>query len=76
MISAIQSSLAGMAAAAQKVEKAAVSIADMGSVGDANLVRDIVDLKLGENLYKANIAALKTSNEMTDELVRILDKKV
>lgn len=47
-----------------------------GLVGAPNvdLSEEIVNLKLAEVSYKANIASLKTAQEMSEELGRLLDK--
>ncbi|PZQ45277.1 MAG: flagellar biosynthesis protein FlgC [Micavibrio aeruginosavorus] len=49
-----------------------------GEVGAPNvdLAEEAVNLKLAEISYKANIATLKTADEMSDSLLNIFDKRV
>lgn len=49
-----------------------------GEVGVPNvdLAEEAVNLKLAQISYKANIATVKTANEMSDALLNIFDKKV
>jgi flagellar basal-body rod protein FlgC len=48
-----------------------------GLVGapDVDLAAEAVNLKIAELSYKANMNVLKTANEMSEELNRLLDKK-
>jgi flagellar basal-body rod protein FlgC len=48
-----------------------------GLVGAPNvdLAEEAVNLKIAEISYKANIGVLKTAQEMSEELSRVLDKK-
>jgi flagellar basal-body rod protein FlgC len=48
-----------------------------GMVGAPNvdLAEEAVNLKIAEISYKANIGVLKTAQEMSEELSRVLDKK-
>lgn len=45
-------------------------------VPNVSLAEEAVNLNLAETTYKANIATLKTSEEMSDELLRIFDEDV
>lgn len=49
-----------------------------GEIGvpDVDLGSDIVNLKIAEITYKANISVLKTASEMSDSLNKLFDKKV
>lgn len=49
-----------------------------GNVGVPNVEysEEFVNMKLAELSYKANIATIKTSKEMTEELLSLFDKKV
>lgn len=49
-----------------------------GTVGAPNvdLAEEAVNLMLAKAAYKANIAVIKTADEMQDELLRALDRKV
>ncbi len=48
-----------------------------GEIGVPNvdLTEDVVNLKLAEISYKANLATIKTASEMSDALLNIIDKK-
>lgn len=48
-----------------------------GMVGapDVDLAAEAVNLKIAELSYKANMNVLKTANEMSEELSRLLDEK-
>ena len=48
-----------------------------GMVGapSVDLAEEAVNLKIAEITYKANISVLKTADEMSDELMRVLDEK-
>ena len=43
------------------------------AVPNTDLAEDAVNLKIAEKAYKANLATIKTANEMNDELLRVLD---
>lgn len=45
-------------------------------IPNINLAEEAVNIQLAETTYKANIATLKTVEELSDELLRIFDKKV
>lgn len=74
MINALTSALGGLQAATQKVNGAAQNIADPAQ--QDTLVNDVVDLKIGETSFKANTAVIRTTKEMSDELLHIFDEKV
>ena len=42
---------------------------------DVDLAAEAVNLKIAELSYKANLNVLKTANEMSEELSRLLDEK-
>ncbi len=44
-------------------------------VPDIDLAEEAVNLKIAEIAYKANIATIKTAQDMTDELLAVFDKK-
>lgn len=44
-------------------------------VPNTDFAEDAVNLKLAETAYKANLATIKTANEMNNELLRILDNE-
>lgn len=74
MINAISSALSGLTTASKQVEESAASIAQSPSQG--RIIEDIVDIKVAETSYKANLKTLKVASELTDELLKVFDKKV
>ncbi len=74
MISAITNALSGLQTASKQVDQSAARIANpQSSVG---LIEDIVDIKVAETAYKANLQTIKVANELTEELLRTLDETV
>ncbi len=47
----------------------------MIGVPNINLAEEAVNVQLAETTYKANIATLKTAEELNDELLKLFDKK-
>lgn len=81
MINAISIALSGLNAATTKLNTSASNIANLQSEGsddvsETNLTEDLVNMKIAKTEYKANIATLKTAEEMSDELLRLFDEKV
>ena len=80
MIDAIGIGLSGLQKATQKVEGAANNIANVQTPRDDGVVVDLseeaVNLLLAETEFKANVATIKTADEMSDELLSIFDKDV
>ncbi len=79
MINAIGIALGGLAAAAGKVQNSAVKIANVQTPGigeNVDMAAELVNLKIGETEFKANLATIRTAAAMSDELFRIFDKKV
>lgn len=79
MIGTISNALQGLFSASQTVNKAANNIATASSVENAdtvNLSEEAVNMKLGEYAYKANLATIKTAQEMDKELMRLFDERV
>lgn len=74
MLNAITSALSGLNTATKQVERSAQNIAEGGS--SEQVIQDIVDIKVAETAYKANVAVIKTTDEMTKELLRAFDKTV
>ncbi len=74
MIGAITTALSGLQAASKQVEDSASSIASSPSQG--RIIEDIIDIKVAEVSYKANLQTLKVANELTEELLKAFDKKV
>jgi flagellar hook protein FlgE len=73
MIKAIGIAISGLNAATQRLTASANNIVQ--SPPD-NLAEDIVNMKLAETAFKANVATIRTAEEMSDELLRIFDEKV
>ncbi len=48
----------------------------MIGVPNSDLTEDVMNLKLAEVAYKANIATIKTASEMSDELLNMFDERV
>lgn len=42
---------------------------------DVDLAEEAVNMTLAEATYKANVAVIKTVNDMTDEMLKAFDKK-
>lgn len=74
MINAISSALSGLTTASKQVEQSASNIAQGGNQG--RIIEDVVDIKVAETAYKANIQTLKVANELTEELLKAFDEKV
>ena len=74
MIDAINSALSGLTRASKQVDDSAQSIAS--SPSQERIIEDIVDIKVAETTYKANVATLKTVDDMNKELLKIFDKRV
>jgi len=74
MIDAINSALSGLQSASKQVDQSAQNIAE-GSPG-GRVIEDIVDIKVAETAFKANVATLKTAQDLSEELLRIFDERV
>jgi flagellar basal body rod protein FlgC len=74
MINSITSALSGLNNASQRVEQGAQNIAQGGT--DGRVIEDIVDIKVAQTSYEANLSVLKTANELTKELIDSFDEKV
>ena len=69
MYSVTSISLAGLQAAAARLEASARRVA---SDQNADLPKEIVEQKMAEHTFKANLIALRTANEMTKQMLDIL----
>lgn len=78
MINAITSALSGLTSASKQVDQSAQRIAENGTNGapQSDLIEDVVDIKVAETSYKANLAVLKVANELSDELLESFDQTV
>jgi hypothetical protein len=62
-------SLAGLQSAAARLEASAQRVA---SDRNADLPKEVVEQKMSEYAFKANLIALRTANEMTKQMLDIL----
>jgi hypothetical protein len=62
-------SLAGLQSAAARLEASAQRVA---SDRDGDLPMEVVEQKMAEVAFKANLIALRTANEMTKQMLDIL----
>jgi hypothetical protein len=62
-------SLAGLQSAASRLQASAERVA---SDRDADLPKEVVEQKMAEVAFKANLIALRTANEMTKQMLDIL----
>jgi len=79
MISAISNALSGLMSSSKQVEQTAHNIANATTPREGDqidLSEEAVNLKIAETSYKANLAAIKTANEMNNELLHIFDEEV
>ena len=74
MVDAITSALSGINNASARIEKGAANIAKGNDTG--RIIEDIVDIKQAEVSYKANIEVLKTTNDLTKQLIESFDREV
>lgn len=74
MMSAITNALSGLQTASKQVDQSAARIANPQS--QEGLIEDIVDIKVAETAYKANLQTIKVADELTKELLRTFDKTV
>lgn len=74
MIDAINSALSGLQGATKQVNQSAKNIAEGSS--DGRVIEDIVDIRVAETAYKANVETLKTAQDLSEELLRIFDERV
>lgn len=79
MVDAISSALQGLNAASNKVAQSAERIANVTNpeYGDTvELSEEAVNLKIAEVAYRANLATIRTSQELSKELLSLFDEKV
>jgi flagellar hook protein FlgE len=69
MNSVMAISLGGLHAAASRLEASAQRVA---SDRNADYAREIVEQKMAEHAYKANLIAIKTADRMTKAMLDIL----
>jgi len=74
MLNAITSALSGLNTATKQVENAAQNIASGSS--QENIIEDVVDIKVAETAYKANVAVLNVADELNEELLSTFDRLV
>ena len=77
MIDALGTAVSGLFKASQKAESAASNIANVTTPRDDGVIVDLsaeaVNLLLAETEYKANVAVIRASEELSDELLDVLD---
>ena len=74
MIEALNNSVAGLQKSSLNVAKAADNIANPQR--NTEVVEDIVDVKEGEQNFKANAQVLQTVKELQEDLYRSVDIEV
>jgi len=78
MIDAIGIGLSGLKKATEKVETSANNIANVLTPRDdgdvVDLSEEAVNLLMAEAEFKANVATIKTADELSNELLSIFDK--
>ncbi len=75
MINTINSALSGLQTASRQVEQSAQNIAE-GPSSTSNLIEDVVDIRVAETAFKANVQTIKIAQELSEELLNIFDKRV
>lgn len=74
MITAITTALSGLNRSSKQIEESAKSIASSPDQG--RIIEDVIDIKVSEIAYKANLKTIQIASDMSDELLKILDRKV
>jgi flagellar basal body rod protein FlgC len=74
MVEALNNSLAGLQKSSLNVAKAADNI--VNPQRNTEITKDIVDVKQGEQNFKANATVLAATKEMQEDLYRAVDIKV
>lgn len=75
MINAITSAISGLNNATRQVEQSAQSIAG-GASSSTQTIEDIIDIKVAQTSYEANLAVIQTADELTQELLNSFDETV
>jgi len=71
---ALQSAVQGLQKSSANVAKAADNIANPQR--GTEIVKDIVDIKINENNFKANALVIQTTQDLQEALFRAVDIKV
>lgn len=74
----LSTALSGMSRAAEQVERGARALVN-GSVdesGGSTMPEDIVDIKIGEASYEANLAVIEVADDMQEALLNSFDEEV
>lgn len=74
MINTITSALSGLNTATKQVEQSAQNIAEGSS--STGLIEDVVDIKVAQASFEANLVVLETADELTQELLNSFDETV
>jgi flagellar basal body rod protein FlgC len=72
MIGAISNAVSGLISSAKRADNAAQKIV----APNADITKDMIDLKSAEISYKSNAVVIKTAVEMSDALNHMFDEKV
>lgn len=77
MVDAISTALSGLQNATNRVNSAANNIANISTPRDDGVTVDLsteaINLLLAETEFKANLATIKTAEDLSDELLSIFD---
>ena len=77
MVDAISTAITGLNNASQRVNESARNIVRAGTnldpVDSINISQEAINLQIAETEFKANAAVIRTENELSDELLSILD---
>jgi len=78
MIDAIGIGLSGLQKATEKIEASAENIANVSTPRSDGVIVDLseeaINLLTAETAFKANLATIKTAEELSNELLSIFDK--
>lgn len=78
MINALTSALSGLSSASKKVAESAEKIAVAGTNAgpDVDIAEEAVKIQISEAAYKANLAVVRVTDDMADELLKTFDERV
>lgn len=77
MIDGVSQALTGLQAATKKLADASERIAGATTEGSTvDLAAEAVNVMVAKAAFKANIAMLETSREISEEITRLFDKRV
>lgn len=76
MTDAISFAVSGVQTATAKINKAAQNIVSPNNPGGFGQIEDIIDIKVAEQNFKANLVTLETAKDLSEELLNVLDETV